>query len=118
LTIFLVVFLFIEQYTKTRKAKRPIFANALMDSTSVTIVSDASMRNNVVISISHVHSYNNSIKKTIYHAINILSTKTELFAIRCRINQAIQISEVFHIIVITNAIYLVERIFDSIIYSY
>jgi len=89
-----------------------------MGSTSVTVVSDTSIKNNVAISISHVHSYNNNIKKTIYHAINVLSTKMELFAIRCRINQAVQISEVFHIIVITNTIHLVKKIFDSIIHSY
>ena len=41
-----------------------------MDSTSVTVVSDTYIKNNVAISISHVHSYNNNIKKTIYHAIN------------------------------------------------
>jgi len=91
-----------------------------MDSTFVTVVSDTSIKNNVAISISHshVHSYNNNIKKTIYNAINVLSTKMELFAIRCRINQAVQISEVFHIIVITNTIHLVKKIFDSIIHSY
>jgi len=69
-------------------------------------------------SLSYCLSYGNNIKKTIYYAINVLSIKIELFAIRCRINQAVQISKVFHIIVITNAIHLVKRIFNSIIHSY
>jgi len=42
----------------------------------------------------------------------------ELFAIRYGINQAIQIPEVFHIIVIINAIHLVKRIFDFTIHPY
>ena len=66
----------------------------------------------------YVYSYYNSIKKTIHHVVNISSTKVELFAIRYVINQAIQISKVFHIIIITNAIHLVKRIFDSTIHPY
>ena len=31
--------------------------------------------------------------------------EAELFAIRCRINQAVQVTDISHIIVITNAIY-------------
>ena len=58
-------------------------------------------------SILHVHSHSNSVKKTIYHAVNITLTKTELFAIRCGINQAIQIPEASYIIVTANAIHLV-----------
>ena len=67
------------------------------------------LKNNVAISISHIHSY---IKKIIHHAINISSTKTELFTIRCKINQAIQIPEVSHIIIITNTIHSAKRIFN------
>ena len=35
------------------------------------IISDKSIKNNVVISILHIYSHSNGIKKTIYHAINI-----------------------------------------------
>ena len=69
-------------------------------------------------SILHVHSYSNSVKKTIHHAVNITLTETELFAIRYGINQAIQIPEAFHIIVITNTIHLMQCIFNSMIYPY
>ena len=43
----------------------------------------------------------------LYYAINIITTKVELFAIRYEINQAIQITDVSHIIIITNLIYSV-----------
>ena len=57
------------------------------------------------------------LKKTIYYTVNVKITKAELFAIRCKINQAINIPEVFHIIVITDAIHLAKHIFDSSILS-
>jgi len=41
--------------------------------------------------LSFIHSFSSSTKKILYHAINITITETELFAIRCRINQTIQI---------------------------
>jgi len=69
-------------------------------------------------SIVHIHSYLNSIKKTLHHAVSITFTEAELFAIRCGINQAIQIPEASHIIVITDSIHMVHRIFDSSIYPY
>ena len=37
--------------------------------------------------------------------------KAKLFAIRYRINQAVQIQDVSYIIIITDAIYTVEKIF-------
>ena len=40
-------------------------------------------------------------------SVNVTITEAELFAIRCEINQAIQIPEAIYIIVITNIIYLV-----------
>ena len=86
--------------------------------TSFIIILDMSIKNSVATSISHVHSYNKSIIKTIYQAINVTTTKTELFAIRCRINQAINTPNVEHIIVITNSIYVAERIFDSLPHLY
>ena len=40
----------------------------------------------------------------------------KLFAIRCGINQAIQIQNTLCIIVITDSIHVVEKIFDSSMY--
>jgi len=53
-----------------------------MDSNSVVIIFDASIKNNVAISISHIHLHSIDVKKTIHHAVNITSTEAELFAIR------------------------------------
>ena len=60
----------------------------------------------------------NSIKKTIHYAVNITSTETELFAIRYRINQTVQIPEASHIVVITDTIHSVRCIFDSTTHCY
>ena len=56
--------------------------------------------------------------KTTYHAVNITSTKVELFVIRCGINQAVQVPNIKHIIVITDIIHTIRHIFDSSFYSY
>jgi len=72
----------------------------------------------MLLSISHVYLHSNSVKKTIYHTVNIISTEAELFAIRYRINQAIQIPDVFHIIVITDVIHLVRHIFGLTTHPY
>jgi len=69
-------------------------------------------------SIAHVCLGQNIIAKTIYHAVNITSTKAELFAIRCRINQVIQVTDVLYIIVITDAIHSVRCIFNSSSHHY
>ncbi len=45
------------------------------------------------------------LPKTIHHTINFTMTEAELFTIRCRINQAIQVSDASNIIIITNAIH-------------
>ena len=89
-----------------------------MDSNSVVIISDASIKNNVTTSISHIHLHSNDVKKTIHHAVNITSTEAKLFAIRYGINQAVQILNISYIIVITNVIHLVRHIFDSMTHPY
>ena len=82
-----------------------IFENSLLDPNSVIVIIDASIKNKVTSSISHVHSNLDFVIKT-DHTINVTTIETELFAIRCGINQVIQISDTFYIIIITNAIYL------------
>ena len=95
-----------------------IFKNTLMKPSTVIIISDISIKNNFTISILHVHLSLNDIERTIHYAVNITLTKAELFVIRYRVNQAIQISGVFYIIVITNFIHLVKNIFDSTTHFY
>ena len=88
------------------------------NSKSVVIVSDTSIKNNITISITHVHSLLNPVKKMIHYAVNIMSTEAELFAIRYSINQTIQISNVIYIIIVTDAIHIAHHIFDSLINTY
>jgi len=56
-------------------------------SLSVTIiVSNVSIKNNVAVSIAHIHTHDKPLIKTIHHVVNVTSTEVELFAIRCGIN--------------------------------
>jgi len=63
-----------------------IVLEALSDYFSSIVVSNASIKNDVATLISHIHSYNNSIIKTIHHTTNITMMEAELFTIRCSIN--------------------------------
>jgi len=60
----------------------------------------------------HIYSFNQLIVKTCYQAVNVSTTKVELFAIRCGINQAVGIPNIKQIIIITDLLYTVKRIFD------
>ena len=48
----------------------------------------------------------------------VTTIKAKLFAIRYSINQAMQIMNIHHIIVITDSIYAAKRIFDLLIHLY
>ena len=50
------------------------------------IATDVNIKNNVAISIMHIHTHNKPVIKTIHHAVNVTSIEAELFAIRCDIN--------------------------------
>ena len=52
------------------------------------VVTDASIKNNIATSISHMHLVNHPLTKTVHHAAFVTSTEAELFAIRYDINQA------------------------------
>jgi len=82
------------------------------------IISNVSIKNQVTTSIAHVHTHDSPVIKTIYHAINITSTKAELFAIRCKLNQAIWLTNIEHIIIITDSIHTAKKIFDLFIHLY
>ena len=49
---------------------------------TVIVISDVGIKDNVAISIAHIHSFNNHLKKTLHHAINITSTEAKLFSSR------------------------------------
>jgi len=50
--------------------------------------------------------------KTLHHALNIISTEAKLFAIRYGINQATNNCTIFKIIVVTDSIYMAQKIFN------
>ena len=58
------------------------------------VIADTSIRNNAATSISHIHSHNSPVIKTIHQVVNVMSTEAELFAIRRGINQAVGIPNV------------------------
>ena len=92
--------------------------NTLFDHHIVIVVSDASIRNNIITSIAHIHLFSSPTKKTLYYAVDIAMTETELFAIRCGINQVVWIPDSSCIIVITDTLHMVQKDFDSTIHSY
>jgi len=78
------------------------------------VITNASIKNNITTSISHIYVHNKPVTKTLHHAVNIMSTEAELFAIRYSINQATLHSDISKIIVITDSIDAARKIFDMI----
>ena len=76
------------------------------------VVMDASIKNNVASLITHVHVYNKPIIKMLHYAVNITNTEAEFFTIRCGINQAAHLQDVSKIIVVTDSIHVVRKIFN------
>ena len=91
-----------------------ILFKSSLDLSYALVISDASIKNNVITSIVHIHVHDKPIIKTIYHTVNIIFIEAELFTIRCSINQATNIPSISKIIVITDSIYATRRIFDSL----
>ena len=92
--------------------------NLAIESSSILfctlIIIDTSIKNNITTSISHSHIHNKPIIKTLYHMVNITSTKAKIFTIRCSINQATKSNDISKIIVVTDSIYTTKRIFNSL----
>ena len=65
-----------------------------------------------------MHTYNRPIIKTIHHVVHVTNTEAELFAIRCGINQALNLDNVSKVIVITNSIYVARKIFKPSVHPY
>jgi len=89
-----------------------------LDSQTALVITDASIKNDIATSISHIHSYNRPLVKTVHHTSFVTSTEAELFAIRCGINQACVINNVSKIIVVTDSIHAAKKIFDSGLHPY
>ena len=82
------------------------------------VITDASIKNDIATSILHIHLMNSPLTKTVHHALFVTSTKAELFAIRCGINQACSKDNVSKIIIVTDSIHATKKIFDSDSYPY
>ena len=77
------------------------------------MITDTSIKNDIAMSILHIHSANRPLIKTVHHTSFVTSTEVELFAIRCGINQACSMDNVSKIIIVTDSIHAVKKIFDS-----
>jgi len=82
------------------------------DPHAAIVITDASIKNNIATSISHIHLANHPLTKTVHHTSFVTSTEAELFAIRCSINQACSIGNVSKIIVVTDSIHMAKKIFN------
>ena len=82
------------------------------------MITDASIKNDIATSISHIHLANWLLIKTVHHASFVTSIEAELFAIRCGINQACSIGNVSKIIIITDSIHAAKKIFNCGSHSY
>ena len=85
---------------------------------TVIVVTDASIKNDIATSISHVHLANYSVTKMLHHVAFVMSTEAELFAIRCSINQVCIKENMSKMIVITDFIHVAKKIFDTLSHSY
>jgi len=107
--------------TKTRKTYlyklNKIVFTALDNFKAAIVILDTNIKHNVAMSITYIHIHNSSVIKTIY-AINITSTKADLFAIRYSLNQASHLANIEYIVVITDSIHVAKIIFNLSIYSY
>jgi len=114
--------LFNKHYDNNKKICIQQLDNMVIESSNspftAIVVIDASVKNNITTSISHTHTYNNPITKTLYHVVYITSTEAELFAIRCGINQASNHNDISKIIVITNSIYTAKNIFNPSLHPF
>jgi len=81
-------------------------------SRNALMITDMSVKNNVVLSIAHIHVFNKPVVKTLHHAVNITAQEAEFFTIRCSINHTVLSHDTSRIIVITDSIHIAKKIFD------
>jgi len=85
-------------------------------SCNALVITDMSVKNNVALSIAHIHVFNKPVVKTLHHAVNITAQEAEFFTIRCGINHAVLSHDTSRIIVITDSIHVAKKIFDPSLY--
>lgn len=115
-------------YSLNRKSKHSVKSHLLKlnnitlytssDPYLVVIVTDTSIKNQVAILIAHIYIHNRPVIKTVYHAVNVMTTEAELFVIRYSINQATYFSNIKCIFVIMNSIYAAKKMLDLLSHLY
>ena len=85
-------------------------------SRNALVITDVSVKNNVALSIAHIHVFNKPIVKTLHHAINITAQEAKFFTIRCSINHTVPSHDTSRIIVITDSIHVAKKIFNISLY--
>ena len=88
------------------------------DPSIALVVADASIKNQVAISISYIHVHNKQVIKIIYHTVNVTITEAKLFAIRYSINQATNLQGIRKIVVITNFIHSARKFLTILCISF
>ena len=76
------------------------------------VITDASIKKDIAMSVSHIHSTDRPLIKTIHHASFVTSSEAELFTIRCGINQVCSLNNVSKIVVVMDSIHMAKKIFD------
>jgi len=95
-----------------QKLDEMVLSNSSIPNTAL-VVTDASIKNDIATSISHIHSANHPLIKTVHHASFITSSEAELFTIRYGINQACSLNNVSKIIIVIDSIHMARKIFNS-----
>ena len=85
---------------------------------SALVITDTSIKNNIIMSITHIHIHDHLISKILYYTMNVMSTEAKLFAVRCGINQAINTDNISKVKVITDSLHSVKKIFNPSLHPY
>jgi len=87
-------------------------------SSTAIVVTNASIKNDIVTLILHMHIHDNPIAKIVYHMVHVTSTEAELFTMRCSINQASNHNNISKIIIVTDSIHAARKIFDPFLHPF
>ncbi len=71
---------------------------ASSNSSTSLAISDASVKNSITTSISHIYMHNKPVIKMLHCAMNITSTEAKLLAVHCGINQSVGLHQINKII--------------------
>ena len=95
-----------------------IYKNSTNCHDTMLIISDMSVKNNIITSVSHIQRKHEIIMETVYHVMNVIFIVVKIFAIRYSISQASQIQGIIYIVIVTSVISAAKRIFDMSFYLY